>query len=79
MLAVLASLFATFSQADTVFVVSFTTGELIRYDSTDPAGNIYIAAARVQQIIPQVILANATLPANVLAKGGADALYVSSM
>ena len=26
------------SRADTVYVVSFTTGELVRYDSADPAG-----------------------------------------
>lgn len=36
-LAVLASLAAT-AFADTVYVVSFTTGELVRYDSADPAG-----------------------------------------
>jgi sugar lactone lactonase YvrE len=36
-LAVLAS-FATVALADTVYVTSFSTGELVRYDSTDPAG-----------------------------------------
>lgn len=36
-LAVLAS-FASITLADTVYVVSFTTGELVRYESTDPAG-----------------------------------------
>lgn len=36
-LAVLASLAST-AFADTVYVVSFTTGELVRYDSADPAG-----------------------------------------
>ncbi|MFM7243887.1 MAG: PEP-CTERM sorting domain-containing protein [Planctomycetaceae bacterium] len=36
-LAVLASLAAA-AFADTVYVVSFTTGELVRYDSADPAG-----------------------------------------
>lgn len=36
-LAVLASLAST-AYADTVYVVSFTTGELVRYDSADPAG-----------------------------------------
>ena len=37
-IAILASLAATASRADTVYATSFTTGELIRYDSTDPAG-----------------------------------------
>jgi len=36
-LVILASLSAA-AHADTVYVVSFTTGELVRYDSTDPAG-----------------------------------------
>jgi sugar lactone lactonase YvrE len=36
--AILASLVATASRADTVYATSFSTGELIRYDSTDPAG-----------------------------------------
>lgn len=36
-LAVLAS-FASATLADTVYVVSFTTGELVRYDSADPSG-----------------------------------------
>jgi hypothetical protein len=36
-LAVLAS-FASAALADTVYVVSFTTGELVRYDSADPSG-----------------------------------------
>lgn len=36
-LAVVAS-FATAARADTVYVVSFTTGELVRYDSADPSG-----------------------------------------
>lgn len=39
-LAVLATLasFASSARADTVYVVSFTTGELVRYESADPAG-----------------------------------------
>ena len=36
--AALVSLAATVSLADTVYVTSFTTGEIISYDSTDPAG-----------------------------------------
>jgi len=36
-LAVLAS-FASSALADTVYVVSFTTGELVRYESADPSG-----------------------------------------
>jgi len=35
---VLLASFAAAAHADTVYVVSFTTGELVRYDSTDPAG-----------------------------------------
>ena len=38
MLAGRAARFATISQAAAVFGVSFTTGGLIRYDSTDTAG-----------------------------------------
>jgi hypothetical protein len=37
-LVVFSSLLATICRADTVYVVSFSTGELISYQSTDPAG-----------------------------------------
>lgn len=36
--AILAALTANASRADTVYATSFSTGELIRYDSSDPAG-----------------------------------------
>ena len=37
-LVVFSGVLATISRADTVYVVSFTTGELISYESADPAG-----------------------------------------
>ncbi len=37
-IAAILSLAATASRADTVYATSFSTGELVRYDSTDPAG-----------------------------------------
>ena len=42
--AALVSLAATVSLADTVYVTSFTTGEIISYDSTDPAGTRTVRA-----------------------------------
>lgn len=52
---ILASLFATPSRADTVYATSFSTGELIRYDSTDPAGTKTVLSGSGTMIKPAAI------------------------
>ena len=53
--AILASLAATVSRADTVYATSFTTGELVRYDSTDPAGTKTVLSGSGTMIKPAAI------------------------
>ncbi len=53
--AILASLAATPSRADTVYATSFSTGELIRYDSTDPAGTKTVLSGSGTMIKPAAI------------------------
>ena len=47
---------ATFAVADTVYVVSFTTGELVRYDSTDPAGTRTVLSGSGSLVNPAAIV-----------------------
>lgn len=53
-LAVIASLAST-AFADTVYVVSFTTGELVRYDSADPAGTKTVLSGSGSLVKPGAI------------------------
>lgn len=43
------------SRADTVYVVSFTTGELVRYDSTNPAGTKTVLSGSGSLIKPAAL------------------------
>ena len=53
--AIVASLAATVSRADTVYATSFTNGELVRYDSTDPAGTKTVLSGSGTMIKPAAI------------------------
>ena len=54
-IAAILSLAATASRADTVYATSFSTGELVRYDSTDPAGTKTVLSGSGTMIKPAAI------------------------
>jgi hypothetical protein len=54
-IAAILSLAATASRADTVYATSFSTGELIRYDSTNPAGTKTVLSGSGAMIKPAAI------------------------